>query len=197
MFQYIVLIGAVVNLAGAFVYIRDTLRGETKPNRVSWLMWTIAPMIATVAALFDGVRWAVLPVFMTGFVPLLVFIASFVNPKAYWKLEKFDYICGGLSLLALILWGVTKEPLIAIIFSIASDGFAVVPTVAKSLKHPDTESVEAYVTGLFNALTSFFALKTFGLSELAFPIYLVLANSSLIAGVYLGRLKKPIANKEF
>ena len=193
MFQYIVLIGAVVQLVGIFVYIRATVRGETKPNRVTWLMWSVAPLIGSVAAFSDGVRWAALPVFMSGFAPLLVFIASFVNPKSYWKLEKFDYICGAFSILALVLWGITKEPLIAIIFSIASDGFAAVPTIIKSWKHPDSESVEAYTTGLFNSLTSFFALRTFGISELAFPIYLVLVNSSLIAAVYKGRLKKIIA----
>lgn len=190
MFQYIVLIGAFVQLVGIFFYIRATVRGETKPNRVTWLMWSVAPLIGSVAAFSDGVRWAALPVFMSGFAPLLVFIASFVNPKSYWKLEKFDYICGALSVLALILWGITKEPLIAIIFSIASDGFAAVPTIIKSWKHPDSESVEAYTTGLFNSLTSFFALRTFGISELAFPIYLVLVNSSLIAAVYKRRLKK-------
>jgi hypothetical protein len=193
MFQYIVLIGAAVQLVGIFVYIRATVRGETKPNRVTWLMWSVAPLIGSVAAFSDGVRWAALPVFMSGFAPLLVFIASFVNPKSFWKLEKFDYICGACSILALVLWGITKEPLIAIIFSIASDGFAAVPTIIKSWKHPDSESVEAYTTGLFNSLTSFFALRTFGISELAFPIYLVLVNSSLIAAVYKGRLKKIIA----
>jgi len=114
MLQYIVLLGAVANLAGGFVYIKATLRGETKPNRVTWLIWSVAPLIATVAGLSDGVRWAVLPVFMSGFVPLLVFIVSFVNPKSYWKLEKFDYICGACSILALVLWGITKEPLVAI-----------------------------------------------------------------------------------
>lgn len=193
MFQYIVLIGAFVQLVGIFFYIRETVRGETKPNRVTWLMWSVAPLIGSVAAFSDGVRWAALPVFMSGFAPLLVFIASFVNSKPYWKLEKFDYFCGVCSILALVLWGITKEPLIAIIFSIASDGFAAVPTIIKSWKHPDSESVEAYTTGLFNSLTSFFALRTFGISELAFPIYLVLVNSSLITAVYRGRLKKIIA----
>lgn len=193
MFQYIVLIGAVVQLVGIFVYIRAIVRGQTKPNRVTWLMWSAGPLIGSVAAFSDGVRWAALPVFMSGFAPLLVLITSFINPKSYWKLEKFDYICGSCSILALVLWGITKEPLIAIIFSIASDGFAAVPTIIKSWKHPDSESVEAYTTGLFNSLTSFFALRTFGISELAFPIYLVLVNSSLIAAVYRGRLKKIIA----
>lgn len=190
MFQYIVLIGAVVQLFGIFVYIRATVRGETKPNRVTWLMWSVAPLIGSVAAFSDGVRWAVLPVFMSGFAPLLVFIASFVNPKSFWKLEKFDYICASCSILALLLWWITKEPLIAIIFSIASDAFAAIPTLLKSWKHPDSESVEAYTTGLFCSITSFFALKTFSFSELAFPIYLVFINSTLIAVVSRGRVKK-------
>jgi len=70
MLQYLVFLGAAVNIWGAFFYIRDTLRGETKPNRATWLMWSIAPLIATVAALSQGVGWAVLPVLMAGFGPL-------------------------------------------------------------------------------------------------------------------------------
>ena len=188
MFPYLVFVGAIVQIAGIYVYIKQTLKGETKPNRVTWLMWSIAPLIGTVAAISDGVRLAILPVFMSGFAPLLVFIVSFKNKKAYWKLESFDYICGTLSVLALIGWAITKEPIIAIIFSIAADLFAAIPTFSKSWKHPQSESVEAYSTGIFNALTSFFALKTFAFSELAFPIYLVLLNSSLVLTIY--RAKK-------
>jgi len=188
--QYIVIFGSAVQLFGTFSYIKATLEGKTKPNRVTWLMWAVAPLIASFAAYSDGVRWAALPVFISGFGPILVFTASFVNPKAYWKLETFDYICGVCSILALLLWGITKEPMLAIIFAIASDGCAAVPTIIKSLKHPDTETVLTYKTALFNTLTSFLALKTFGFTELAFPIYLVLVNSSLIASVYIGRSNK-------
>ncbi|KKR26071.1 MAG: hypothetical protein UT55_C0018G0001, partial [Candidatus Peregrinibacteria bacterium GW2011_GWE2_39_6] len=107
----------------------------------------------------------------------------------YWKLEIFDYICGAFSMLALVLWGITKDPLIAIIFALTSDGFAAIPTIIKSWKHPETESLGAYTAGLLNSLTSFFALKTFSISELAFPIYLVLLNIILITGICKGRLK--------
>ncbi|MDP2709510.1 MAG: hypothetical protein Q8O93_05750 [bacterium] len=180
MLQYLVILGAAVNLGGSFFYIKNTLFGETKPNRVSWLMWSIAPMIATAAALAQGVTWAVLPVFMSGFVPLIIFIASFINKKAYWKLGAFDYACGLLSALALILWAITKEPNVAIVFAIMSDGLAAVPTLIKSWKHPESESVVVFTTGLFSALTSFAAIKIWGFAELAFPIYLTLMCSSLI-----------------
>ena len=116
---------------------------------------------------------------MAGFGPLLVLLASFINKKAYWKLEKFDYVCGLCSILALALWGITKQPVVAIIFSILSDGFAAIPTLIKSWKYPETETVNAYAAGLFCALTSFVAVKMWSFSEVAFPVYLVLLNLSL------------------
>jgi hypothetical protein len=188
--QYIVFIGAIVQLAGIIPYIKETLKGNTKPNRITWLMWSIAPLIATFAAISSGVGWSVLPVFMSGFAPLLVFIASFLNKNSYWKLASFDYLCGLCSVLALILWGITKEPTIAIVFSIASDGFAAIPTLIKSWKHPETETGSAYTTGAFNAFTSFFAIKAWNFSSYAFPVYLVIINTFLIFSVYRTKLIK-------
>src|SRR6476659_8048954 len=104
MLRSVVLIGVVINVTGSSRYTRDTLRGTTKPNRVTYLMWGIAPLIATAAAISKGVTWAVLPVFMSGFCPLMVLLSSFANRQAFWKLGKLDYVCGAFSALALILW---------------------------------------------------------------------------------------------
>jgi hypothetical protein len=186
--QYLVLLGALVNLLGCLAYLKETFRGETKPNRVSWLIWFIAPLIATAAALSNGVRWAVVPTFMAGFGPLLVFIASFASKKAYWKLMRIDYICGLFSILALIFWAITKDAVVAIWFSIASDGFAVIPTVTKAWKYPETETGLAYMSGLFSALTSFAAIKVWNFSGYGFAVYLVVANTILILSVYHKKL---------
>ena len=188
MLKYLVILGAIVSLFGSLYYIKETLKGNTKPNKVTWFLWSLAPLIATAAALADGVRLSVLPVFMSGFCPLLVFLFSFVNKNSYWKLEKFDYVCGTFSLLALILWGITKEPIVAIIFAIFSDGFACVPTIVKAWKFPETETGTPFITGLFSVFTGFFAIKIWNFSSLAFPVYLVMANLILIFSVYRKRL---------
>ena len=193
MLQYLVFIGAAVQLLGIFSYIKETFRGNTKPSKVTWLMWSVAPLIATFAALADGVGWSVLPVFIAGFGPLLVFIASFVNKNSHWELETFDYLCGFCSVLALVLWGITKEPVIAIVFAIASDGFAAIPTLVKSWKYPETETAAAYTTGLFSALTSFTAIKIWNFSSYAFPAYLVIAETLFILSIY----HRKIFKKEF
>ena len=190
MLKYIVLLGAFAQLVGISSYIRDTLQGKTKPNRITWSIWALNGFIATFAAYSDGIRWAVIPVFMTGLATFLVFIASFVNPKAYWKLNIFDYVCAIFSLLALVFWAITKEPLVAIIFAIVSDIFATFPTIIKAWKYPQTESVSAYAVGLFNALTTFFALVAFNPSELAFPIYNVTVNAVVIFALHRSKLMK-------
>ncbi len=187
MTQYPVFVGAIVMFGGVLSYTWATLRGETKPNRVTWLLWSIAPLIGTAAALSDGVRLATLPVLVAGVSPLMVFVASFVNKKSYWKLEKLDYICGSIAILALILWRITDDPIVAIQFAILSDALAALPTLIKSWKFPETESGIAYTTSLFGTATSFFAFKTGDFSEWAFPVYLVTINALIAFAIYRKR----------
>ena len=180
MLEYLVLVAAAASLLSAFVYINSMFKGQTKHNRVTWFMWSIAPFIATAAALSNGVGWAVIPVFMSGFCPFLVFTASFFTKKAYWKPSSFDYICGSLSGLALVLWFITNDANLAIIFAIVSDALAAVPTLTKAWHNPETESAWPFIIGVFSPLTSFLAATTWAFSELAFPTYLIVINILLV-----------------
>jgi hypothetical protein len=39
--HWLVLLSAVLSVVGSGAYIRDTLKGTTKPNRVSFSMWAL------------------------------------------------------------------------------------------------------------------------------------------------------------
>ena len=188
MLEYLVIVAALVSLTAASVYIRSMFKGNTIPNRVTWLMWAIAPLIATVASISNGAGLAVLPVLMSGLCPLLIFIASFFTRKAYWKLSKLDYLCGILSAMAIVLWYLTKEPNLAIVLSIISDAFAALPTLRKAWINPETESIWPYLTGVFGPMTSFVVATVWSFSELAFPAYLVIINILLVVAVYNKKL---------
>ena len=183
MLVYLVFVGAFATLCATYLYIRSMFRGQAKPNRMSWLMWSIAPFIGAAAAVSSGVGWTALPVFMSGLSPFLIFIASFLTKKAYWKLTKFDYFCGTLSALALILWLVTKDPNVAILFAIASDFLASIPTLTKAWHHPETESPWPFIVGVFNASTAFTATTAFTFPEIGFAAYLAIINAVLFLAV--------------
>ena len=188
MLEFLVVVAAVLSILAASVYIRSMFTGNTKPNRVTWLMWAIAPLIAAAASLSSGVGWAVLPVFMAGFSPLMIFTASFFAKKAYWKLSSFDYCCGVLSGLALVMWWLTKDPNVAIVFAISSDALAAVPTIMKSWGNPETESIWPYVVGVFGAATSLVVAVVLTFSAYAFPSYLIVTNLLVLLAIYRKQL---------
>lgn len=104
------------------------------------------------------------------------------------KLEPFDYVCGIFSVLALILWAVTKNADLTILFAILSDASAAVPTVIKSWIHPETEYPCPFFTGLFSAGTAFLAIDSRTFSVYAFPVCLVIANIVILSAIYRKKL---------
>ncbi len=168
-----VIVGVLLQFFGSFTYIIDTIKGKVQPNRVSWLLWSIAPLIAFAAMLKQNVNIVeALGTFIVGFVPLLVLIASFVNKKAEWKITRFDLICGFLSIVGLLLWLVTKVGNIAIIFSIVADGLAALPTIVKSYKEPETENSSPFFFAIINAGIVLLVITTWNFENFGFPLYL-------------------------
>jgi len=176
-----IILGALLSFYGGLNYLIATLKGEAKPNRVSWVLWTLAPLIAFSAELQKGVGLASLMTFMVGFNPLMVVIASFVNKKAYWRLSKMDYVYGSISVFALIIWKLTGEGNLAILFAILADGFASIPTIIKSYRNPETENSPIFFFGMVNAGITLLTIKTWNFAHIGFPIYILL----LCAFVYV------------
>jgi hypothetical protein len=188
--HWLVILSALISIGGAYAYIRDTLSGKSKPNRVSWAMWALAPLIGTAAAFAsDADIWATVRIFLAGFCPLLIFLASFVNPKSYWRLTSFDVMCGFLSLLALIVWGAIDSPRMAILLAAAGDGFACIPTIIKAWKHPETETGITYVASLISVVLVIPSIPVWNIENSAFQIYLLVASTFMIFCVYRKHLR--------
>lgn len=171
-----VLVGIFIGAVGSLSYLIDTLRGKVKPNKVTFFMWSIAPLIAFAAEAKQGVGIQSLMTFSVGFFPLTIFIASFVNKKAEWKLRRFDLICGLLSFAGLVLWMVTRVGNIAILFSIMADGLGAVPTLVKAYRYPETESPWPWITASINAAFTLLTIKIWSFSNYGFPIYIFIVT---------------------
>lgn len=189
--HWLVIISAAISFSGAAVYIRDMIRGKSKPNLVTWGLWAFAPLIATGAALSANADvWATLRIFISGFSPLLVFLAAFFVKQGYWKLSKFDYVCGAFSLVALGVWILADSPILAILLAAIADIFATIPTILKAWKYPETETLFTYFVGIFAASIIIPAIPIWNIENAAFQIYLLFANTTLFLIVLRGYLLK-------
>lgn len=169
-----VFLGFVIGFAGGLSYLIGVIKGKVKPNRVSWFLWALAPMIAFVAQIKQGVGLESILTFSVGFNPLLIFLASFINKKSVWKLTKFDFVCGTLSLLGIFLWLVSKNPNLAILFALLADGLAALPTVVKSWKEPETENYWVFLCGMINSGIALLTIKNWNFASSSFSIYIFL-----------------------
>lgn len=186
--SFITILGSVVSFICGSFYLVDTIRGTVQPNRVTWLLWTISPLISTFAAISAGTNWKpIMPVFMAGFMPLLVLIASFIDKESYWALGPLDYICGALSLLALVVWYMSKDPNLAIIFSILSDLMAAIPTYRKIWYYPNSEAPIFYAGGIFSDSTGLITATKWTIASVSFALYLILLDVSLLVLIFYRR----------
>ena len=171
------IIGTLIGAAGSVAYLISTVRGKVKPNKVSFLLWSLAPMIAFFAQIKQGVGMAALMTLSTGFLPFTVFIASFVNKKAEWKITRFDILCGILSLIGLVLWLITKVGNVAIFFSIVADGLAAIPTIMKAYKYPDTEIAWPWIATVIGVILTLLTLPAFTFANSGFILYILVLNT--------------------
>jgi hypothetical protein len=179
-----VIVGAAFNLVGSSAYALSTIRGRTRPNRVTWFVWSLAAFVAFSAQLSQHVGLRALMTFMVGFGPLMIFVASFVNKKSYWRVTRFDLICGALSIFALVLWQITGIGNVAIALSIAADFLAMIPTLRKSFDHPSSEHSWPFLTGLISSGLTLLTLKTWSFADGGFALYILMCSAVIFSLVH-------------
>lgn len=172
-----IIVGTLIGAAGTVAYLIQTVKGRVKPNRVSFLLWSVIPFIAFSAQISQGVGLEALMTFSTGFLPLTVFIASFANKQAEWKLTRFDLMCGVLSVVGLVLWMITKVGNVAIFFSIVADALAAIPTLVKAYKYPDTEIAWPWIATVVGIILTLLTISNFTFANSGFIIYILVLNT--------------------
>jgi hypothetical protein len=120
----------------------------------------------------------------------LVFLASFITHKAYWKITTFDWWCGGLSLAALALWALTREGNVGIFFALAADALASVPTIVKAYKQPSSESSTLFMLAGTSAIITTLTITTWNFAHYAFPLYMLAVNGLIAALIMYPRKAK-------
>jgi len=182
--EKIIFVGVAINFFCSLWYIKNIFRGGTRPNLVSWFMWTLAPFVGVYLQWRAGAGLSILGTFMAGFGPFLVIIFSLFRKNAFWKINSFDILCGIFSIFALILYVLTKNIALSIVFAITSDTLAAIPTILKSWKNPETETALVYLGGILNNILALLIIKNWNFSIYAFSVYFILINLIILFAIY-------------
>ena len=177
--EYFAVIGAGIGSIGGIYYLYETITAKAKPNRVTWLLWGLFPMIIFFAQRAQGVAGLSWVTFAAGFTPFLILLASFINKEAYWRTEAKDYYLMAGALLAMLLWFLTDRPNTAIFLLIFADLLAGLPTFIKAYHQPETESWIAYAISAIGFGVGILAIPAYTFENYAFICYVFALNGTL------------------
>lgn len=180
-YDYHVLLGfaaVVIGGAGYIPYYRDIFRGTTKPHPFTWLGFSIPNGIAFAAQIVSGGGPG-------AWVSAITCVATFgIAAIAFKRGEKditvFDWACFGGSLLGILLWKLTSDPLSAVVIVTIADLFAFAPTFRKGFLRPQEETATLFAISTFKYMLSLFALVTFNLTTALFPVAMAAANAAIV-----------------
>ena len=177
-------------LAGAH-YFAATCTGKVQPNPVTWLFWGLAPLVAFVAQIQSGLKPSAWVTLALAVGPLAIFVAAISKEKQKrWQVGIFDLACGVLAAAGIVLWQITDNPLVALIFGILADTAGGIPTLRKSYSAPHTEHALPYFLSVLSMVVTLFSLRSWNFIDAAFPIYILCINITLFSLIVIGSTVK-------
>jgi hypothetical protein len=174
-----VFLGVAISLSGSYFYLRDTWRGVTAPNRVTWLLWGVEPLLAFAVEREQHIGLASVMTFVFGLVPLVIFAVSFHDRRSVWQIGRFDVACGVISVVGLGLWLASNEPTVGLLSFIAADAVAALPTLRKSFVEPTSESAwQFFASSIFAGIT-LLTLRHFTTAGALFPVSVIVQSTTI------------------
>ena len=176
-----VIVSVLIRLISGGRYAWGIIKGKAQPNAVTWFLWGLTPMIAFFAQLQAGFTIQLAVTLALGISPLVIFALTVARSGMKRHLTPFSISCGAVAVLGILLWKITDQPEIAIVFSILADIFASLPTLVKSYKDPSSEYAFPYLLSIISMAITLLTIQSWTFLIYAFPLYMLTINVFLYA----------------
>jgi hypothetical protein len=187
------LLSGILPVIGVYPYIRDELKGKTKPHRMAEFLYAVLDSIAFASQVAKGATWSVI---LPG-VGTVEMVAGFLLSLKYGMGGTSKKDIGALMLagFGLVLWYFTKQPLTALFIVIGVDLIGTALVVIKTYEHPHTETLSAWFLSFLAGLFAAAAVGHWSFDLQVYPLEVALGNGAICATILLRRNKVPTTDK--
>jgi len=185
-------LSGTLSVVAIIPYIYDILKGNTKPERASWFIWSALGLIAFFSQMEKG---ATNSLWMVGTSTVAVIVVSLLSLKlGYGGFSKRDKISLLIAAFGILLWFITKEAAFALFITIFVDSIGSFLTTLKSYEDPESETISTWIIASIAGVFSALSVGEWNFILLVYPLYIFLANFIVFAAIILGKRKKLHAN---
>ena len=169
-------------------YIRDTIAGRTKPQRASWLIWSVLSLIAFFSQIFEGATSSLWFAGVQAGATVIIFVLSIWVGKGRF-LSHSDYLILAAAALGLVLWYQTDNAAYALAITISISLLGGLATAVKAYHDPESETLMTWVICFIASVFAALSVGAVDFTLLAYPLYLFLLNLSFIVAIAAGRAR--------
>ncbi len=179
-------ISGVLSVYAFVPYIRDTIARRNKPERASWLIWSVLGSIALASMIAEGASAALWFAVVQVGGTIVVFLLSIRRGHGAY-LCKRNRVILPIAAAGLVLWYLTDTPAIALVISISISLLAGSVTIWKAFRDPDSETLTTWVVALVASWFAVLSVGTLDLYMLAYPLYLLTLYVGIVVAITVGR----------
>jgi hypothetical protein len=180
---------AVCSCVDALPYIRDVLRGWTRPHRGTWGVWALLAVTAFTSQLVGGAGWSLLMLGIQAVSVTVVFVLSI--SRGVGGLGYAEAVLGAAALCGIAGWLASSRPVVATGCVVVADLAAFALMVPKAWRDPHSETAGTFLlAGLSGALAAA-AVGTLRADLLLYPLYFSVVNTSAALVISLRQLVVP------
>lgn len=179
------LIAGGIGIIAYAPYVRDILARRTRPERASWLIWSLEYSVLFAAQIAQGATHSLWLIGLQLLGVLVICGLSVVYGAGRFSRRDIALLmCAGVSLCA---WYFTNNAALATVLLISVEIIAVLPTVIKTYRDPASETLSTWaLIGVAGLLT--LPVVAGGSPMLyMYPASLVLINFGVVAAILYGR----------
>lgn len=164
----------------AFVpYIRDIVRGKTRPHVFSWVIWGATTLIVFLAQLEGKGGVGAWPIGVSGAITAFIAVLAYVR-RADIGITKIDWLFFVAAMSSLPLWYLTSDPLWAVVVLTTVDVLGFGPTVRKVYRAPQSESLLFFGLFALRNVLVIIALEHYSATTVLFPAAVAVACVALV-----------------
>ena len=169
------LITVCLTIVGYIPYLRDTFKKKTTPHIYTWFIWGTVTTIAYALQVSGGAGVGSWVTLAAAIISYIIFALGLRNGKK--DITRSDTVFFILSLIAIFLWLVAKQPILSVILVSTIDMLGFIPTIRKSWHKPHSETLFTYELNAFRHGLSLFALQQYSIVTWLYPGSWALANA--------------------
>ena len=163
--DFLGLAGVTASIAYLLIF-RDVLRGESRMNIATWLVWTVVNTVVTASIIASGFTHPWMNLVFTGGAAIVSVLSL---RGGSWKWGGIETICFLIALAAMARWYI-GGPMLAIVLSVSAMFVGGIPQLIDTFNDPQSQKFRNWALFLISCVLSLVGAPTWDLAHALYPI---------------------------